>query len=72
MRDDIVESGLLQDIEKSEVIWILGKPERGDSTDIWVYDLGVSQAGFGWQFNDLQVHFENDIVKRVEVIETVD
>ena len=72
MRDDLVDSRLLEDKKKSEVKKLLGEPDRGDSTDIWTYDLGVSGAGFGWQFNDLKVHFVNDKVNKTELIEIID
>ncbi len=72
MRDDIVESGILKGKSQSEIIEIIGKPESNDSTDLWQYDLGMSGAGFGWQFNYLKLTFENGKVTNVEKIEIVD
>ena len=51
MRDDIVDSEILKGKSKTEIIEFIGIPEFGDSTNIWTYDLGMSGAGFGWQFN---------------------
>ena len=42
------------------------------STEIWTYDLGMSGAGFGWQFNSLQLTFENGKVSDVKKLEIVD
>jgi len=72
MRDDIVDSELLIGRSKSEIIDFIGNPEFGDSTKIWTYDLGTSGAGFGWQFNSLELTFKNDKVKEVKKIEIVD
>lgn len=66
MRDDIVESGMLKGKNKSEIIQIIGKPESNDSTEWWKYDLGMSGAGFGWQFNYLELQFENGKVSNVK------
>ncbi|WP_282133637.1 hypothetical protein [Cellulophaga baltica] len=72
MRDDIVESGILKGKSQSEIIEIIGKPESNDSNDLWKYDLGMSGAGFGWQFNYLELTFENGKVTNVKKIEIVD
>ncbi|MBD11071.1 MAG: hypothetical protein CMC68_10110 [Flavobacteriaceae bacterium] len=72
MRDDIVESGILKGKSQSEIVEIIGKPESNDSTDLWKYDLGMSGAGFGWQFNYLELTFENGKVTNVKKIEIVD
>ena len=72
MRDDIVESGILKGKSQSEIVEIIGKPESNDSIDLWQYDLGMSGAGFGWQFNYLKLTFENGKVTNVEKIEIVD
>lgn len=72
MRDDLVESKILENKTKTEVVKLLGEPDRKDSTGIWTYDLGVSKAGFGWQFNDLKIHFNNDRVEETELIEIID
>ena len=71
MRDDIVESEILKDKSKSEIIDFIGNPDDGDSTDIWTYDLGMS-ASLGFRFNILEVTFRNDIVYEVKNIEIVD
>lgn len=72
MRDDIVESKILEGKTKIEIIKFIGKPKMQDSTDLWKYDLGVSGAGFGWQFNYLELTFENDKVSKVNKIEIID
>tara|TARA_R100000306_G_C4324332_1_gene116848 strand:- start:239 stop:724 length:486 start_codon:yes stop_codon:yes gene_type:complete len=72
MRDDLVESKILENKSKAEVIDLLGEPDRKDTTGTWTYDLGVSKAGFGWQFNDLKIHFDNDRVEETELIEIID
>ena len=72
MGDDIVKSEILKNKTKSEIIDFIGTPELSDSTDVWIYNLGMSVAGFGWQFNSLQLTFENDKVVDVKKIEIVD
>jgi hypothetical protein len=72
MRDDLLNSGILNGKSKSEVIELIGNSESNDSTEIWTYDLGMSGAGFGWQFNSLQLTFENGIVTDVKKHEIVD
>ena len=72
MRDDIVESGILNGKTKSEIIELIGDTKSADSTDIWSYDLGMSGAGLGWQFNYLQLTFENGKVSDVKKLEIVD
>ena len=73
MRDDLIESGILKDKNKKEIIDLIGLPDFGtDTTKIWNYDLGTSGAGFGWQFNTLLVTFDNDQVVKVEKQEIVD
>lgn len=73
MRDDIVESKILNGKSKKEVIDLIGLPDFGtDTTKIWNYDLGTSGAGLGWQFNTLLVTFDNDRVVKVEKQEIVD
>ena len=72
MRDDIVESGILKGKSQSEIVEIIGKPESNDSSDLWKYDLGTSGAGFGWQFNYLELTFKDGKVTKVKKIEIVD
>lgn len=72
MRDDIVNSGILNGKTKNEIIELIGNSESADSTDIWTYDLGTSGAGFGWQFNSLILTFENGKVSDVKKQEIVD
>lgn len=48
---------------------MLGEPTRGDTTDVWMYDMGVSGAGFGWAFHELKLTFENEQVVSVEKYE---
>ena len=72
MRDDIVESKILLGKTETELIELIGEPSHKDSTGIWNYNLGMSGAGFGWQFNHLEVTFENAKVSKVEKIEIKD
>lgn len=72
MRDDLVNSRILIGKSKSEIIELIGKSESNDSTKIWTYDLGVSSAGFGWQFNYLKLTFENGKVSAVNKQEIID
>ena len=72
MQDDIVGSEILIGKSKAEIIKFIGAPEFGYSTNIWTYDLGMSGAGFGWQFNSLELTFQNDLVEEVKKIEIVD
>lgn len=53
MRDDIIESKILIGKSKSEIIDLIGKPESKDTTELWKYYLGMSEAGFGVQINYL-------------------
>ena len=72
MRDDIVESRILKGKSKSEIIELIGKPVSNDSTELWTYDLGMSDAGLGWQFNYLELTFENEQVSSVKKLEIID
>jgi len=72
MRDDLIEGDLLKNKTKNEVLSLLGEPDRRDSTGLWTYDLGVSKAGFGWQFNDLLIQFGDGRVKKAELKEVID
>lgn len=72
MRDDIIESKLLTSETKLEVVELLGKPEYGYTTNLWKYDLGTSGAGFGWQFNYLEIVFKEDTVFAYHIEEIID
>lgn len=72
MRDDIIESEILKGKSKSEIIELIGKPDFPDSTDVWKYDLGTSGAGFGWQFNYLELTFKKGKVSDAKKIEIID
>jgi hypothetical protein len=72
MRDDILESGILKGKSKSKIIELIGKPVSNDSTELWTYDLGMSGAGLGWQFNYLELTFENEQVSSVKKLEIID
>lgn len=72
MRDDLVNSEILNGKSKSEIIELIGKSESNDSTEIWTYDLGMSIAGFGWQFNSLKLTFKNGKVINVQKHEIID
>ena len=72
MRDDLVKSNILIGKTKNEIIQLIGRSESADSTDFWTYNLGMSSSGLGWQFNSLQLIFENGIVIDVEKQEQMD
>lgn len=72
MRDNLIKSRILNGKTKSEIVELIGKSEGDDSTDIWTYNLGMSGAGFGWQFNSLQLTFKNGKVADVKKQEIVD
>ena len=72
MRDDLVNSRILIGKSKSEIIDLIGKSDSNDSIENWTYDLGMSGAGFGWQFNYLKLTFENNKVSDVKKQEIVD
>ena len=72
MRDAIIESKILQGKSKTDVFKTIGSPEVKDSTGIWKYDLGMSSAGFGLQFNFLELTFSHDKVSTVNLIEVID
>ena len=71
MRDDIVESEMLTNKDKKQVIELIGKPDF-DSLNIWKYNLGMSSAGLGVQFNSLELRFKNEKVSEVKKIEIMD
>ncbi len=73
MRDDLVKSRRLKNKSKQEIVEILGLPSTViDSLNIWDYELGMSGAGFGWQFNNLKLTFDNGYVTKVEKVEILD
>lgn len=73
MRDDIIDSRILDGKNKTDIVELIGPPNFGaDTCDTWEYDLGTSSKGFGWQFNTLIVTFENNRVVKVEKEEIVD
>ena len=72
MRDDLVNSEILNGKSKSEIIELIGKSESNDSTEIWTYDLEMSIAGFGWQCNSLKLTFKNGKVINVQKQEIID
>lgn len=71
MRDDIVESEMLKSKTKDEIVKLIGKPDS-ENLDTWIYDLGMSGAGFGWQFNSLVLNFKNGKVSEINKTEMVD
>lgn len=71
MRKDIVESGILKGKSKTEIIELIGKPVY-KSSELWTYDLGMSGAGLGWQFNYLKLTFKNEKVSSVKNLEIID
>lgn len=71
MKDDLIDSKLLEGKNKEEVLQLLG---RGDYyiQPVWHYPMGAAPAGFGACFYTLRVEFEQDRVSKVSVIETLD
>jgi Na+(H+)/acetate symporter ActP len=72
MKNNLIESEILNGKNKAEVVNLLGKSDVGDTTNIWNYDLGVSGKGLGWCFNHLELTFENEKVIKVKKIEIDD
>lgn len=72
MREDIIESKILEGKSKSEIVEIIGKPESNDSIELWTYDLGMSDAGLGWQFNYLELTFKDGKVINVKELKVAD
>ncbi|MEL0644732.1 hypothetical protein V6251_10085 [Olleya sp. Ti.3.14] len=66
MRDDIINNQILKLKNKSEVVTLLGNPSNSTIDNQWVYDLGISSAGFGVQFHSLQITFKNNVVAKVK------
>ena len=65
MWDDLVNSDLLKNKRKDEVIDLLGHPGTArDTTNNWRYSLG----GFGFEINSLIITFENERVIKAEKI----
>ena len=72
MRDDLVESEILTGKTKDQIIEFIGKTDKGQDMNKWDYNLGMSGNGFGWQFNNLILTFENEQVIKTEKIEIKD
>lgn len=72
MLDDLVDSEILNGKTKSEIVELIGESESEDSSDIWVYNLGMSGAGLGWKFSYLELTFENGKVFKAKKIEMFD
>ena len=66
MRDDLIDNQILKLKNKSEVVTLLGNPSNSTSDNQWIYDLGISSAGFGVQFHSLQITFKNNVVAKVK------
>ena len=72
MVDDLIESKILENKSKTEVIELIGRPNSADSLSKWTYDLGMSTSGLGFEFNYLEVTFGKDLVTKVEKFEILD
>lgn len=72
MRDDIVKREIFLNKSKKGVLNFIGEPTLGDTTDIWIYELGMGGGGVVFQFNQLIVTFKNDTVRKVEKLEVID
>ena len=66
MRNDIIDNQILKLKNKSEVVTLLGNPSNSVNDNQWIYDLGISSAGFGVQFHSLQITFKNNVVAKVK------
>ncbi len=69
MREDIIENEIRIGKTKSQIIDLIGKPNKEDIAGEWNYDLGMSGNGFGWQFNNLILTFKNAKVINNEIVE---
>lgn len=71
MINDLVQSELLTNKSRSEVIEILGEPENYNQNDKFIYynlDTGIKYNSDSW-FEILRIEFNKDIVKNVDVID---
>lgn len=71
MRDHIVNSKILLNLNENQVIDLIGNPDH-KTTEEWTYDMGMSSAGLGWQFNTLNLTIKNGKVAEVNKIEDPD
>ncbi len=73
MKENIVESKILEGKNQSEIIQLIGEPDWRDTVHTtWTYDLGMGGGGLGFLFHTLKVQFENDKVVKVESLEIRD
>lgn len=72
-RKNLVKSKLLMQKSKGNIKMLLDDPtSENDSLQQWVYDLGMSSAGLGFQFNTLILKFRNDTVVQADIAEYID
>lgn len=71
MKDDLIESKMLERKSKLEVQQLLGRTDYYIQP-VWHYHMGASSAGMGFRFYILRVEFEQDTVKKVAVLEHLD
>ncbi len=72
MRNDIINSEILIEKSKNQVLNLIGEPTKGDTSDVWSYRLGMGGGGVLFQFNELVVTFKNDTVRTVEKLEIIE
>lgn len=65
MKNNLVESKILEGKNKEQIIQLLGKPD-GDAPDRSIYDLQSTSAGFGWEHNFIEVKYKNKKVFSVK------
>lgn len=70
MEKDLLKSRILENKDSSEVLILLGLPDRRiDSVHRWVYEMGQGGGGLGMLIHRLNIDFEGKKVKTVEHLE---
>ncbi|WP_044001039.1 hypothetical protein [Hymenobacter swuensis] len=65
---DLVDSGILRNLPKSQALSLLGKPDVGENTDAWTYELGEEPSFLGSSPAMLTIYFEHGQISRHELI----
>ncbi len=77
MSDDLIENQILINKTKKQIATDLGLPNGNiqietDTLSNWRYNMGSRGWGLGWKFYYLNIEFENNKSKRVEIEEIID
>lgn len=71
MKDDLISKGMLDGKSTAEVLDLIGAPDK-DSAEVWTYDLGMSQEGFGWKWYFMDLEFQEDTLRSIREHDIVD